>query len=179
MGDVGYQDPNRIIITKEHNDEDGTFSFDTIGIGKGLKLENQELSVNTNWTTLKNESISEDTEYYTLSNLGIGEYYIWLSKDTPINTGVQGSLTVDLFGTNITLGDLETDSKNVLLHIIKQSDNYALLDWSTITPNATFSLSNNRNFGLFPTPITNNSVTIRTSMGNFSSGTQIKVWSKG
>lgn len=46
LGNVGYQDPNRIIITKEHNHEDGTFSFDTIGIGKGLKLENQELSVN-------------------------------------------------------------------------------------------------------------------------------------
>nr|DAG72099.1 MAG TPA: hypothetical protein [Caudoviricetes sp.] len=180
LGDVGYQDPNRIIITKEHNDENGTFSFDTIGIGKGLKLENQELSaIIGDWTILKNEQISVDTEYYTLSNLSIGEYYIWLSKDTPINTGVQGSLTVDLFGTNITLGNLETDSKNVLLHIIKQSNDYALLDWSTITPNTVFSLSNNRNFGLFPTPITNNSVTIRTSMGNFSSGTQIKVWSKG
>lgn len=180
LGDVGYQNPNRIIITKEHNDENGTFSFDTIGIGKGLKLENQELSaIIGDWTILKNEQISVDTEYYTLSNLSKGEYYIWLSKDTPINTGVQGSLTIDLFGTNITLGNLEIDSKNVLLHIIKQSDDYALLDWSTITPNTAFSLSNNRNFGLFPTPITNNSVTIRTSMGNFSSGTQIKVWSKG
>lgn len=179
LGDVGYQDPNRIIITKEHNDENGTFSFDTIGIGKGLKLENQELSANTNWTTLKNESILEDTEYYILPNLSVGEYYIWLSKDTPINTGVQGSLTIDLFGANITLGNLETDSKNVLLHIIKQSDDYALLDWSTITPNTVFALSSDRNFGLFPTPIINNSVTIRTSMGNFSSGTQVKVWNKG
>ena len=131
------------------------------------------------WDILKDESISVDTEYYTLSNLSKGEYYIWLSKDTPINTGVQGSLTVDLFGTNITLGNLETDSKNVLLHIIKQSDDYALLDWSTITPNTAFALSSDRNFGLFPTPIINNSVTIRTSMGNFSSGTQVKVWNKG
>lgn len=225
LEDVGNQDANRIIITKEHNGEDGTFSFDTIGIGNGLSLNNRELFINTegldisqskftyktidgneqtaesmtqfgtdlmelfsgfntklksvSWTTLKDELILEDTEYYTLSNLGIGEYYIWLSKETSINTGVQGSLTVDLFGTNITLGNLETDSKNVLLHIIKQSNDYALLDWSTITPNTTFALSSDRNFGLFPTPVTNNSVTIRTSMGNFSSGTQIKIWSKG
>lgn len=137
------------------------------------------IDLSTSWTVLKNESISEDTEHYTLSNLEIGEYYIWLSKETPINTGVQDSLTVDLFGTNITLGNLETDSKNVLLHIIKQSNDYALLDWSTITPNTAFALSSDRNFGLFPTPVTNNSVTIRTSMGNLSSGTQIKVWNKG
>lgn len=142
-------------------------------------LSRGNIDLSTSWDILKNESISEDTEYYTLSNLGIGEYYIWLSKETSINTGVQGSLTVDLFGTNITLGNLETDSKNVLLHIIKQSNDYALLDWSTITPNTTFALSSDRNFGLFPTPVTNNSVTIRTSMGNFSSGTQIKIWSKG
>lgn len=172
--------------TRAEMDEELVKKQDKLVSGRDIKTINHEsilsrgnINLSPSWDILKDESISEDTEYYTLSNLGIGEYYIWLSKDTPINTGVQGSLIVDLFGTNITLGDLETDSKNVLLHIIKQSDNYALLDWSTITPNATFSLGNNRNFGLFPTLITNNSVTIRTSMGNFSSGTRIKVWSKG
>lgn len=176
LGNVGFQDQNRIIITKEHNDEDGTFSFDTIGIGKGLKLENQELSVNTNWTTLKNEQISVDIDYYTLPNLDIGEYYIWLHKDTSINTGVQGNLTVDLFGSRITLGNLETDSKNIMLHIVKQSDKLAFLDWVAITSEGSFSLSNNRNFGLFPTPVTNNSVTIRTSEGKFSAGTNVMVY---
>lgn len=177
---------NNYTPTRAEMDEGLVKKQDKLVSGRDIKTINHEsilsrgnINLSPSWDILKDESISEDTEHYTLSNLGIGEYYIWLSKDTPINTGVQGSLIVDLFGTNITLGDLETDSKNVLLHIIKQSDNYALLDWSTITPNATFSLSNNRNFGLFPTPITNNSVTIRTSMGNFSSGTQIKVWSKG
>lgn len=177
---------NNYTPTRTEIDEDLKKKQDILVSGRNIKTINHvsilsrgNIDLSPSWGILKNESISEDTEHYTLSNLSIGEYYIWLSKDTPINTGEQGSLTVDLFGTNITLGDLETDSKNVLLHIIKQSDNYALLDWSTITPNATFSLGNNRNFGLFPTPITNNSVTIRTSMGNFSSGTQIKVWSKG
>lgn len=159
---------------------------DKLVSGKNIKTINHKsvigrgnIDLPSSWANLKTEQISADTDHYTLSNLDIGEYYIWLSKDTPINTGVQGSLTVDLFGTNITLGNLETDSKNVLLHIIKQSDDYALLDWSTITPNTAFALSSDRNFGLFPTPIINNSVTIRTSMGNFSSGTRVKVWNKG
>ena len=177
---------NNYTPTRTEMDEELVKKQDKLVSGKNIKTINNKtilgrgnIDLPSSLDILKDESISEDTKHYTLSNLGIGEYYIWLSKDTPINTGEQGSLTVNLFGTNITLGDLETDSKNVLLHIIKQSDKYALLDWSTITPNATFSLSNNRNFGLFPTPITNNSVTIRTSMGNFSSGTRIKVWSKG
>lgn len=178
LGDVGYQDPNRIIITKEHNDEDGTFSFDTIGIGKGLKLENQELSSTMNWATLKNEQISADTDHYTLSNLGVGEYYIWISKGTPINTGVKGSLTVNLFGTNFTLGDLETDSKHIILHVVKMSDHYALLDWSTIMPDGFSSLSNNRKFGTFPFPVLGNSLTIRTSAGNFSKGTNVQIFGR-
>lgn len=172
--------------TRAEMDEELVKKQDKLVSGISIKTINHQsilhrgnIDLSPSWDILKDEQISVDTEYYTLSNLSKGEYYIWLSKDTPINTGVQGSLTVDLFGTNITLGNLETDSKNVLLHIIKQSNDYALLDWSTITPNTVFSLSNNRNFGLFPTPITNNSVTIRTSMGNFSSGTQIKIWSKG
>lgn len=172
--------------TRPEMDEELVKKQDKLVSGISIKTINHQsilhrgnIDLSPSWDILKDEQISVDTEYYTLSNLSKGEYYIWLSKDTPINTGVQGSLTVDLFGTNITLGNLETDSKNVLLHIIKQSNDYALLDWSTITPNTVFSLSNNRNFGLFPTPITNNSVTIRTSMGNFSSGTQIKIWSKG
>ena len=167
---------NEELVKKQDKLVSGT-SIKTINHQSILHRGNIDLS--PSWDILKDESISVDTEYYTLSNLSKGEYYIWLSKDTPINTGVQGSLTVDLFGTNITLGNLETDSKNVLLHIIKQSDDYALLDWSTITPNTAFALSSDRNFGLFPTPIINNSVTIRTSMGNFSSGTQVKVWNKG
>lgn len=51
-------------------------------------LSRGNIDLSTSWDILKNESISEDTEHYTLSNLGIGEYYIWLSKETPINTGV-------------------------------------------------------------------------------------------
>ena len=172
--------------TRAEMDEELVKKQDKLVSGINIKTINHQsilhrgnIDLSPSWDILKDESISVDTEYYTLSNLSKGEYYIWLSKDTPINTGVQGSLTVDLFGTNITLGNLETDSKNVLLHIIKQSDDYALLDWSTITPNTAFALSSDRNFGLFPTPIINNSVTIRTSMGNFSSGTQVKVWNKG
>lgn len=177
---------NNYTPTRTEIDEDLEKKQDKLVSGTSIKTINHQsilhrgnIDLSPSWDILKDETISEDTEHYTLSNLSKGEYYIWLSKDTPINTGVQGSLTVDLFGTNITLGNLEIDSKNVLLHIIKQSDDYALLDWSTITPNTAFALSSDRNFGLFPTPITNNSVTIRTSMGNFSSGTQIKVWSKG
>ena len=177
---------NNYTPTIAEMDEELVKKQDKLVSGTSIKTINHQsilhrgnIDLSPSWDILKDESISVDTEYYTLSNLSKGEYYIWLSKDTPINTGVQGSLTVDLFGTNITLGNLETDSKNVLLHIIKQSDDYALLDWSTITPNTAFALSSDRNFGLFPTPIINNSVTIRTSMGNFSSGTQVKVWNKG
>lgn len=177
---------NNYTPTRTEMDEELVKKQDKLVSGISIKTINHQsilhrgnIDLSPSWDILKDETISENTEYYTLSNLSKGEYYIWLSKDTPINTGVQGSLTVDLFGTNITLGNLETDSKNVLLHIIKQSDDYALLDWSTITPNTAFALSSDRNFGLFPTPIINNSVTIRTSMGNFSSGTQVKVWNKG
>lgn len=179
LEDVGYQDSNRIIITKEHNYEDGTFSFDTIGIGKGLKLENQKLSASVvEWAVLKYEQILEDTDHYTLPNLEVGEYYIHLYKGTPINTGVKGSLTVDFFGTNFTLGDLEVDSKHIVLHIVKQSNNGALLDWSTITSEDFSSLSNNRKFGLFPISVFGNSVTIRTSAGNFSKGTNVQVFGR-
>lgn len=224
-GAMNQQEAGRLVTTESLDEETGLTYLNTSGIGNGLKLENQELSIDvdnldiseanfsynaidgtkqtvdnlsqfgtdlmelfdgfntklksTNWNTLIDTTITEDTEHYTISNSDSNEYYIWLSKDTNINTGIQGSLTINLFGTTITLGNLETDSRNILVHIIKQSNDYALLDWSTITPTTTFGLSNNRNFGLFPTPITNNTITIRTSAGNISSGTKVKVWSKG
>lgn len=203
-------------------------TFDASNIGKGLKLENQELSVNTegldiskatvedaaqevpatpllsgilvpmmeetskyqerffdlNW---KNdiEYLHEDTEHYTIANArDYQEIYIRLINKDGINTGAQGVLTFDLFGNTVTLGNLETNTTDIFIHIIRCAQGFAMIDFfdavSDTTPDSTYSLLNfNKSKGTFPIVMKDQpSITLRTSAGNFATGTEVNIFKK-
>lgn len=198
-------------------------TFDASNIGKGLKLENQELSVNIegldiskatvedatleipatplmsgilfplmeqitgyeerlsklNWQYTI-EYIKEDTEHYTIANARDNqEIYIWLNRKDGINTGAQGVLTFDLFGNEITLGNLGTDITNIFLHIVRCGYGFAIIDFFDATADTTYGLNINKSKGTFPVIMKDQaSVTLRTSAGNFTAGTSVYIFNK-
>lgn len=220
---VSQQEAGRLVTTKELNEETGITTLNTSGIGKGLKLENQELSVNTegldiskatvedadqeiptmslmsdillpmmqeignyndrfsklNWLSTQ-ENIKEDTEHYTISNArDFQEMYIWLFRKDGINTGMQGVLTLDLFGNTVTLGNLETDTKNIFLHVVRCNQQYAIVDFFDAISSNDYTLNIDRTKGTFPILMkSQSSVTLRTSAGNFTKGTAVDVFYK-
>lgn len=203
-------------------------TFDASNIGSGLKLENQELSVNTEGldiskATIEDASqeipptpmmsgilvplmqeissyqerffglnwksdflhIKEDTDHYTIADArDIQEMYIWLFRSDGINTtSVQGVLTLDLFGNTVTLGNLETDTTNILIHIVQPNPQYVMIDFfdavSGVVPSTTYSLNANKSKGTFPMVTQNSlSITLRTSAGNFVAGTNVYIFKK-
>lgn len=198
-------------------------TFDASNIGNGLKLENQELSVNTEGLDISKatvedatqempatplmsgllfplmeqisgyedrfnnlkwkynlEIIKENIEHYTIANAKDNqEIYIWLNNNEGINTGVQGVLTLDLFGNTITLGNLGTDITNVFLHIVRCNQQFAIIDFFDATSDTAYSLNINKSKGTFPVMIKDSaSITLRTSAGNFTAGTYIYVFNK-
>lgn len=198
-------------------------TFDASNIGNGLKLENQELSVNTegldiskatvedatqempatplmsgilfplmeqisgyeerffklNWQSTI-EYLKEDTEHYTIANARDNqEIYIWLNRKDGINTGVQGVLTLDLFGNEVTLGNLGTDTTNIFLHIVRCDQQFAIIDFFDATSDTTYSLNINKSKGTFPIIMKDQaSITLRTSAGNFTAGTGVYIFNK-
>lgn len=216
------QEAGRLVTTKGP-DETGMNTFNTSGIGKGLKLENQELSVNTegldiskatvedatqeipatplmsgilfplmqqitgyeerlsklNWQSTI-EYLKEDTEHYTIANARDNqEIYIWLNRKDGINTGAQGVLTLDLFGNEITLGNLGTDITNIFLHIVRCGYGFAIIDFFDATADTTYSFNINKSMGTFPVLMKDQaSVTLRTSAGNFTAGTGVYIFNK-
>lgn len=60
--------PNKLVITGAQSEDFGVTTFNTSGIGNGLKLENQELSVNTNSLDISNSNITYDDTTTTLKN---------------------------------------------------------------------------------------------------------------
>lgn len=198
-------------------------TFDASNIGSGLKLENEELSVNTegldiskatvedatlempatplmsgilfplmeqitgyeerlrklNWQNTI-EYIKEDTEHYTIANARDNqEIYIWLNRKDGINTGAQGVLTFDLFGNEITLGNLGTDITNIFLHIVRCGYGFAIIDFFDATADTTYGLNINKSKGTFPVIMKDQaSVTLRTSAGNFTAGTSVYIFNK-
>lgn len=201
--------------------------FDASNIGNGLKLENQELSVNTegldvskatvedatlempatplmsgilfplmeqisgyeerffklNWQSTI-EYLKEDTEHYTIANArDYQEIYLQLNNKDGINTGAQGVLTFDLFGNTVTLGNLETDTTDIFIHIIRCAQGFAMIDFfdaiSNITSDTTYNLNVNKSKGTFPIVMKDQpSVTLRTSAGNFATGTNVNIFKK-
>ena len=222
-GAMSQQEAGRLVTTKELDEEMGITTLNTSGIGKGLKLENQELSVNTegldiskatvedadqelpatplmsnilvpmmqqfseftdkfkslNYQTF-NEHLKEDVEYYTISNARDNqEMYVWLKRKDGINTGSQGVLTLDLFGNTITLGNLETDTTNIFLHIIRVGYQFAIVDFFDAISSNDYALNISKDKGTFPVLMKDQaSITLRTSVGNFSKNTEVWIFKK-
>ena len=225
--DAVTAETNKIVTTGNVDEETGLTALNTSGIGKGLKLENEELSVNTegldiskatvedatyempatplmsgilfplmqemstnqqrflglNWKSDFN-NLHEDTEHYTIADARNNqEIYIWLKRNDGINTGAQGVLTLELFGNTVTLGNLETNTTNILIHIIQPNQQYVMIDFfdtsSDVVVSDSYSLNANKSKGTFPMIIKDSpSITLRTSVGNFAAGTSVNIFKK-
>ncbi len=129
--------------------------------------------------TEEEKTLTAAATSYTISLSKNKELYIWLSNENNINTGSEGVLSLNLYGSTVQIGTLATDTKNILIHALSLSDDYAMIDWVYITNSSdTSTLSVEKSNGSMPLAKTTNKVILSTSAGNFSSGTTIKAWSK-
>lgn len=62
------KEQNQIVVTSVKNEETGMNNLKTIGIDNSLKIENEELSVNTNSLDISNSNITYDDTTTTLKN---------------------------------------------------------------------------------------------------------------
>ena len=100
------QEAGRLVTTKELDAETGFTTFNTSGIGKGLKLENQELSVNTEGLDISKATVEDATAGINKTEL------ISLIKDNlqikSVGTGLKfenGVLSLDIAnGDNLKYG---------------------------------------------------------------------------
>ena len=68
QGAISAQEVGRLVTTGNVDELMGMNALNTSGIGKGLKLENQELSVNTEGLDISNSNITYDDTTTTLKN---------------------------------------------------------------------------------------------------------------
>lgn len=112
--DVGGQkEAGKLVITGEYSEESGINRLNTSGIGKGLKLENQELSVNTEGLDISKATIEDavagidKTELISLIKMLVKENL----QIKSVSTGLKfenGVLSLDISnGDNLKYGTLK------------------------------------------------------------------------
>lgn len=119
---IMQEEAGRLVTTGEFDGENGSNLLNTSGIGKGLKLENQELSVNTEGLDISKATVEDATVGINKTEL------ISLIKDTlqikSVSTGLKfenGVLSLDIAnGDNLKYGTStqseETNENEVVIN---------------------------------------------------------------
>lgn len=119
---ISQEEAGRLVITGEYDNESGLNILNTSGIGKGLKLENEELSVNTEGLDISKATVEDATAGINKTEL------ISLIKDNlqikSVGTGLKfenGVLSLDIAnGDNLKYGtstqSAETNENEVVIN---------------------------------------------------------------